>query len=306
MEITNSLSSLVAARRLMIMSQELEARRKGKKVVEKTPEETMKEDQAILSGGVPGDQPASPQPKLIESALRLDELNQRAQGIPVGAPAQDGVVQTAVEVVQQETVEFSLKYSSLAPVEGLVLRSKQVAETDRYAFEFSDGATFKIIDKWSGRSTRIWGDPHVDTDDQEGDRNGEFSDMKGSDSQTTLMLMDGTRVTFTAKDDGLIERVDLFKGSQHLGGVGAGSSEFKDQTGLFADSIDQASPAGVPAGDTVYAGGDGNDWFSSTGTLLWGKTTGPVITSRPSAFLELSYRHSLIQSVTASKIKLQA
>jgi hypothetical protein len=168
-----------------------------------------------------------------------------------------------------------------------------VAETDRYLFEFLDGGTFRITDKWTGKITTIWGDPHVDTSDQAGASNGEFSDLKGSDSQTTLLLQDGSRVTFTARDQGVIERVDIFQGDQHAWGIGAGSKDWSEETGLFHGQVesDGASAARALAmGDVVHAGGDGADWFDAAGNLIWGATTGPTVTERPAVVAEMNFQ----------------
>jgi hypothetical protein len=55
MNIDNTISSLVTARRLMVLAQEMEDERNGKKTSRKTARDTMEEDQAILSGEQPGE-----------------------------------------------------------------------------------------------------------------------------------------------------------------------------------------------------------------------------------------------------------
>ncbi len=55
-------------------------------------------------------------------------------------------------------------------------------------------------------------------------------------------------------------------------------------------------------GDVIHAGGDGNDWFDSRNKLVWGKTTAPVVTQRPSATLELYYKQTVSQSVSIQQI----
>jgi hypothetical protein len=62
----------------------------------------------------------------------------------------------------------------------------------------------------------------------------------------------------------------------------------------------------VPMGDVVYAGGDGNDWFDANKNLIWGKTTGLIVTSRPSSFLQLEYYQKVTQQVTVSSFSQQA
>ncbi len=48
-------------------------------------------------------------------------------------------------------------------------------------------------------------------------------------------------------------------------------------------------------GDTIYAGGDGNDWFTSTGQMVWGTTTGPEVNTRPYAVMKMDYQETITQ-----------
>ncbi len=190
-------------------------------------------------------------------------------------------------------------------MEGFTVHDQNYAESDRYLFKFKDGVTFTILDKWANKSTTVWGDTHVDVDDVEGAYNGEFSDLKKSQDTTTFMLGDGTRVTFKAKDNGIIEQVDIYKGSQHVKGLGEASKDFASGNGLFStqvlnDGIQAASSAST--GDVVYAGGDGNDWFDANKSLIWGKTTGPVILQCPPATLEFRYKQTITQSLSIQTI----
>ena len=315
MAINNNLDNLVVARRLMRHMERLENQRKGKQVDEKTVKEEMEEDEAIISGNAPanevGVQKAQQAPEverihLADLITALKEANANAAQA-IAQPAQEAIQQVQVQFQQTITREASLSYTQLEKVDGLVRRSQQVAETDRYRFDFSNGATFTITDKWSNRATTIWGDPHIDVDDMGGDLDGDFKDLTGSNTHTTFMLQDGTRLTFTALDTGIIEAVDIFKGSQHLGGVGGASAQWNEQNGLFSSDVDtRSSPSSVQLGDTVYAGGDGNDWFTSGGKLLWGRQTGPVVTSRPYATMQFQYRETISQQLNVQVVNKQA
>lgn len=53
-------------------------------------------------------------------------------------------------------------------------------------------------------------------------------------------------------------------------------------------------------------GGDGNDWFDANNNLIWGKTTGPVVTNRPSATLEFYYKQTVSQSISIQTIATEA
>ncbi len=238
--------------------------------------------------------------------IRLADLYKKIYG-PKEQPQPTPQAQV-IEFFQQIEKEASITFTNLEPVNGLVVKNRHLAETDRYRFEFSDGSTLKITDKWSSKSTTIWGDPHIDTSDQDGTQNGDFKDQTASDKYTTFMLSDNTRITFTARDDGIIEEVNIFHGSQHLKGIGAGSQSWDEENGLFAHTVtNQAFTAMslVPVGDTVYAGGDGNDWFDAAKNLIWGQTSGHVVTSRPSSTIEYTYGQRIIQQVSILKVNQQ-
>jgi hypothetical protein len=285
----DSIASLITARRIMLRSEQLSARQKDPKARVQSAKEAMEEDQALLSGEALSAAKADANVRIGLTDLQRELHNLSAQ------PARR---ETLVIERQVREVEVSLK--PLPQVDGLVVRSKRLAETDRYEFEFSDGHTFKITDKWSGKSTTIWGDPHVDTSDQEGDYNGDFSDLTGSETHTTLALQDGTRVTFTAHDQGVIERVDIFHSGQHLSGVGAASASWSDENGLFAAAVDHDAASlalSTPRGDLLRAGGDGNDWFDAQGKMIWGQTTSAPVTSRPYASMEVLVRQRVEQLV---------
>jgi hypothetical protein len=289
-------------------------RRKNPHAATKSLKEIFAEDEALI-GQEQAASPAGYAPKTTNGTDSIDiRLQDMINKLKELAAIQDNRAQgsqpnTTVEEISvsrtQVSVELKATMRPLERVEGLVRRSRELAETDRYAFEFSDPTHFKITDKWSARSTTIWGDPHVDTNDQEGDYNGEFSDLKESNSHTTLQLMDGTRVTFTARDNGVIEEVDIFKGSQHLSGKGAGAAGLTAENSLFAGAVDTASKS-IPLGDVVRAGGDGNDWFDSSGKMVWGKTTGSSVISRPSYVLEMEYNRTIIQESSSIRRTLTA
>lgn len=283
---------LIAAWRLLNRSQELAAQAKDKHAKTKSLKETLEQERELLglnSKSVENQHSACKQQDNIN--IKLSELIGKLKSLQGGSASQtsESSTQGAIAYYRKET-EIVISYRELPHVEGLVVRNKHLAETDRYAFEFIDGATFRIVDKWSGKSTTIWGDPHVDTSDQEGSYNGEFSDLKSSNTHTTLALEDGTQVTFTAKDNGVIEAVDIYKKSQHLVGFGLAYADLTQANRLFADKVDELTNSSdrIPLGDVVYAGGDGNDWFDSAGQMVWGKTTSKPVVTRPYSALEVN------------------
>jgi hypothetical protein len=302
--------NLMAAYHLLRRSEAAFAERNGKGSSaglgkSKSLKDWIEEDEALLSGETPETHhtqaASSGRSAMSDVRINLGDLIRRLKEIEAHtAPeAASGTSheETRLDYTSVET-ELSVSYTGLPQVTGLVRRDKNQAETDRYKFEFIDGGTFKITDKWANKSTTIWGDPHVDVDDLEGNRDGEFSDLKSSATHTTLDLQDGTHVTFTAQDNGVIEAVDIFKGTQHLHGTGAASKDWRDDTMLFATGVkDDGAMAlsQLPLGDMVRAGGDGNDWFDTSGRLIWGKTTGPVVTARPAYELQVSVKQTVTQ-----------
>lgn len=312
---TDGMMNLMIARRLLMyarLSDSTHGTHKGRHLSAK---EMMKEDEAILSGRMPGQDDYGPRMGGVDDDVQLNlgdlirQLQQiRDSGISPARAAQTGTAfeATTVEVKTEFQEELTLQYNTLEPVEGLVVRNKQLAETDRYAFEFSNGSTLKIVDKWSGKSTTIFGDPHVDVSDTETTSDGDFKDLKASNTQTTFMLQDGTRLTFTALDNGLIDGVDIFKGDQHVTGIGAANIMFNNDSGLFSTKVltGSSSSSTLALGDVVYAGGDGNDWFDSSQRLVWGKTTGPAVTSRPSAVMTMEYRYRMTQQITVNHVEV--
>ena len=307
-----SLSDLEIAHELMVRTKRLSERMKGKKVQDL--EKEKKEDQqdkalisdkakelsAVQSGSYGGE---NIRIKLSDLFARLDELRNN----PQAAVEKEQQSMARLEVkAERRTTEIEVKYNVNKPVKGLEIINESIAQTDRYLFEFRDGATFTIKDKWSGRSTTIWGDPHVDVDDVEGNLDGDFKDLKSSDRYTTFMLQDGTRVTFTALDSGIIEKVDIMNGSQHVQGTGAASEDWNNGTKKLFDTEVYNNAAEIQSslvkGDVVHAGGDGNDWFNDVGVLVWGKTTQPAGQSRPAGILEITVRQKIEQVSFAAQI----
>jgi len=299
----------------MVMAQNAEDRRKGKHVDEKSAKDYFEEDQAFFSDAATSAQGLTP-----TVAQPVDNLNIQLSDIrKVGVDAQNVAIPVAqmavvqegfkIEASQSVEIQLELRFQENKPVEGLVVHDKNFAESDRYLFNFRDGSTFTILDKWTNKSTTIWGDPHVDVDDVEGTSNGDFKDLKGSQDHTTFLLSDGTRVTFKAQDSGLIEKVDIIKGSQHVLGIGQEDKSFSATNGLFSTKVmndGSRAAVSIQMGDVVHSGGDGNDWFDNSNKLVWGKTTGPIVTQRPSAVLEFSYKQTVTQSLSIQAISRTA
>lgn len=293
--IHQNIQDLVAVKRLLTRAGELEAQRKDPRAKLKSIKESFEEDQVEISGEIPSATSArrSKTDHIENENIHLRDLLSRLDQAMEYKGEKNKGVQAAVQETVTIVEDLEINYDVMTPVEGLVVRNPHLAETDRYRFEFSDGTTLRIVDKWAGKSTTIWGDPHIDLSDMEGNLNGDFKDLTGSDSHTTFILKDGTRLTITAKDAGIIESVDIFKNSQHAVGIGAGSKSWSEKNGLFNLKVDSSTiSSGIPMGDVVYAGGDGNDWYNASQQLIWGKSTGPEINYRPAARLTVNYQYS--------------
>ena len=312
--IESSITDIRMAYRLILHSRLAEAKNKGDKAAEKAAQAEIDRDDAEISSAGRAAHASSVnadgKSEDLNVNIRLSDLIKKLHEVSAENPKTQQTTQQTQTVTIQQTIETeaSLSYYQLERIDDLVLKNRNLAETDRYRFEFQNGSTLKITDKWSNRSTTIWGDPHIDTSDEEGANDGDFKDLKGSDQYTTFMLSDGTRLTITARDNGIIEMVDIFKGSQHLAGIGGGSKSYDEENSLFNTQVktDATSASSlVPMGDVVYAGGDGNDWFDAAKNLIWGTTTGPVVTSRPSSFLEFQYSQRITQSITVSQVNQQ-
>lgn len=304
--IESDITDIRMAYRLMLHSKITEARQKGDKTAEKVASSELEKDDALISDAGKSAQSAAGGSMDNNVDIHLADLFKKIYG-PKEQPEPSPQAQV-IEYFEKIETEATLTYSNLERVDGLVVISRHLAETDRYRFEFSNGSTLKITDKWSNKSTTIWGDPHVDTSDQPGDMNGDFKDLTGSERHTTFMLSDNTRITFTALDSGIIEQVDIYHGGQHLTGIGAGAKNWNEVNGLFAQSATQnaySALSSVPVGDTVYAGGDGNDWFDASRNLVWGQTTGPIVTSRPSGVMEFTYNQRVTQQVSILQVNQQ-
>ncbi|HEY9077241.1 MAG TPA: DUF1521 domain-containing protein [Anaerolineaceae bacterium] len=303
-DLNSDLSSLIQARRLMLISKQQAAARDGKLVKTKSMKEYMEEDQALLSGEAQQSRSSARQIHTRVDDLRIkltSFMNQSHDTVKVPTNPDNGITRQAVVTIEQRKIEIQIKYQMNSPVNGLVVHDKQNAESDRYWFEFENASTFRIIDKVTNKSTTIWGDPHVDVDDIEGSNDGDFKDLKSSNTHTTFMLQDGTRLTFTALDDGIIERVDIFKGNQHIRGLGGASKDFNEQDGYFAQNISyvgKESEISLDYGDIVKAGGDGNDWYDINGKLIWGKPTPSIINHPNTLFLSMTVSQTIAQ-VTA-------
>jgi hypothetical protein len=151
--------------------------------------------------------------------------------------------------------------------DGLTVVDPRTISTDRYEIAFESADAVRITDRASGEFTRVWGDPHVDLSTRPGDRDGEFSDLSGSQYVTTFRLTDGTRVRFDAPDTGVVRHVDVIRGDTQISGTGY--TDATGQVGLFHE-VGSAGTTPIDEGDVVVAGEDGATWYNAAGRRIWG------------------------------------
>jgi hypothetical protein len=216
------------------------------------------------------------------------------------------LLQNEATISKYETIEMEFSFWPAQRVNGFIVHNKCQSESDRYIFMFNiNGTDFTIVDKWTKRGTRIWGDPHIDLDGVDKDRNGEFSDRKASNSNTTFMIMDGTRVTVKAKDNAMIEEVDLIKDNQHIHATGQASENWTSSgsfdTQVRSDGI--LSDTLISRGNTIFAGGDGSEWFNASGHLVWGRATSSIVTAAPSHKLDFLMNQTATESLSIHRIE---
>src|SRR5512133_278692 len=174
---SDSLQSLVLARRLILLTRQLEKHRKDPTAETKSFKEIMEEDEILLSGGVKTNLTPSEKTPIVSDTnvdIKLSDLSKQLEELRKQSPSAAGSTDS-VTFTQTSSTSLEVEWKSYEQVDGLVVRDKHLAETNLYTFEFLDGTSFKITDKSTGKSTTIWGDPHIDTSDQEGSYNGEFS-----------------------------------------------------------------------------------------------------------------------------------
>ncbi|MCE1255574.1 MAG: hypothetical protein LWX83_18745 [Anaerolineae bacterium] len=206
---------------------------------------------------------------LLQQLKQIETQHQQRYGTYSRATAkEDAQVQNSTVLLSQhETVEKELIITPPHTIEGLLIRPFNHVETDRYLFELSYPLSeLTIIDKWARRSTRVWTDPSSG-----------YSQTEDENLYATFMLMDGSRLTISARAGGnQIVEVDLIKSIQHIH-CGHGQPMKLDTTPyrlnihLTTDGFE--ADGNIPRGFVLFAGGDGNDWFTVTGKLIWGHNT---------------------------------
>ncbi len=302
---SNTLSDASIALELLNRAKQMKRKNKRKSVAEAAAEKTEQRTQERMKAANEALQKAyqvkeAPGTGGKEERINLSALFSRLKQINENPDAARQAAKQSTEKVEinyeQRTTEIEVSINVNRYVAGLERINENLAQTDRYLFEFRDGATFTIKDKWANKSTTIWGDPHVDVDDVDGNMDGDFKDLTASERITTFMLQDGTRLTITALDTGIIEKIDIFNGSQHLQGTGAGSSDW-EQSQLFDKEVQYGDgyESTLERGDVIKAGGDGNDWYNESGLLVWGKTTGALTYTRPTTALEVKIKQTVEQ-----------
>jgi len=122
-----------------------------------------------------------------------------------------------------------------------------------------------------GKSTRIWGDPHVAESDA-----GKWDFKKGM----SFVLPDGTKITCKTTPPGkngytVTEGIDIMNGNE-MATIGGIDKNQPKSEGVQTDRW--AADARVPDGDYAVLGGDGDDWFlHGKGEIVGSSQQGAVL-----------------------------
>ena len=203
--------------------------------------------------------------ELIQQLKHFEELHRQRYESFTHETSSNNDNSLAGEIVfsQHQNIEKELTITLPHSIVGLMIRSQNHVETDRYLFEINClTPEISIIDKWTQHSTRIWS--HIV---------GEEPAARTVFNHVTFMLMDGTRLTISANADGIILGIDIIKGNQHIlcqkPSLSEGDTIYH---GLEMRQIPDGfeADANISRGFVLFAGGTGNDWFTVTGKLIWG------------------------------------
>lgn len=151
---------------------------------------------------------------------------------------------------------------------------KKLLETDRYTFTLSKGELL-ATDKTTGKTVRVWGDPHIQTGD--GDR------LQFQSGNVTIELDDGTKVTMkpTAKNASgvaLLDSVAIINGKYGVEVTGV-SSENGPSVGKIDKSgyaLDRSYDDGtvLTTGDELddlFSASTGKEFVGGDANGLWGE-----------------------------------
>jgi hypothetical protein len=134
--IHQNMQDLIAARRLLWHASELEALKKDPHAKVKSLKDAYEEGQVSFSGESRSvDAPKVSPGKVENESIRLKDLIQQL-GMLQNSQMEDGGQGNQVTIREKVSIveEMEVNYDPLTPVEGLVVRSSQLAETDRYRF----------------------------------------------------------------------------------------------------------------------------------------------------------------------------
>ncbi|MHB8089768.1 MAG: hypothetical protein ACYDH2_16120, partial [Anaerolineaceae bacterium] len=141
--IERNITDIRMAYRLMLHSKISEARQKGDKTAEKAASSDLEKDDVLISEAAKsaqsGNVSAPGSVGDLNINIRLADLYKKIYG-PKEQPQQTPQA-LVIEFFQQIETEASLTYANLEYVDGLVVKNANLAETDRYRFDFSDGST---------------------------------------------------------------------------------------------------------------------------------------------------------------------
>ena len=175
----------------------------------------------------------------------------------------------SVQAAQAAAAPKKAKKKS-APEGGLIKAGPKTWKDDRYEFKFSKGELL-ITDSTNGTTSKIWGDPHLWTGD---------NDKLGFHKENlTLDLKNGTKLTLIpteldANGKAWLDKVQIMTPKRaivvgEISGTGPKVVErSKDSASIDASEVD---------GNVIVAGDEVDDWFTAMGKELAGTDGGKDI-----------------------------
>jgi hypothetical protein len=140
-----------------------------------------------------------------------------------------------------------------------------------YTVEAEKGSNAWKITTPEGKTSRIWGDPHVNESD-----GGKWDFKKGM----SFVLPDGTKITAKTTEPRangytVTQSIDIMNGNERATISGIDKNQPQSE-GVKADRW--ATDARVPDGDYAVMGGDGDDWFlHGRGEIVGSSKQGEVL-----------------------------
>ena len=197
---------------------------------------------------------------LVASTERSDILNQQLRN-EISAISDGNKKISMLGDIQAKLRDMKLSTNAVNDSTWVVDQNaspKEIQLDNGYKIQIhGERESFTILDA-EGHETKIWGDPHVNEGDVEGETNWDFKE------DSTFILGDGTKIHVKTvpshRDDGTTfsDSITITKGNQSLEVTGIAANEpVIGLPGLEGEKID----AEIPDGHVFKMGDDADDWL---------------------------------------------